>query len=564
MKSFKIYCLALIALVVLPASAQDEDFQLMRWHGGTVSADIQLGFNFAGAGIGNGTFGGVLSPRVTSGAASLFSNPAELGLLRQRQVTFGSKFALGTGTLGLQGSSLLPPEDIAKNTDDFLSDLSFPEGGTPIYTEANDIGAAQVGQLSSFALALPVHKRLTLAMGLHYPLDLSLGLRVSGLEAFLDAAQESGDQTIGINMLMNVNAALDLNLRMNTLSFGAGGQLLNGGFGSLSAGVSMNRYLVSHALGASVNPEAGIVLSGSQEYFFNDAGDPNLNAATNETNAFYWRAKGHYTDSAWGMRAGLVYTLPLRGWSLSVAYNKMPAFELADAQAFAEGYLPSFIDTDAIGEEDENGEARDVLLLDAFNLAKPNLTQATDDSLGQVLGFQMPSTLTAGLDVGLGPHTLALNYIHYLNGFSYEGVYGKPGADLADNTFALRKEFTSGVRFGLDFKFPDRLRGGAWALVPIRLLFLDIDGLLLQALGKHTGYKNPHYRFGGGLSIGPASLEGRLASLDDDLGAALDGPLPGGFSLGRQYTVFNDLDVGVMVFSVPDMLFRVSMAYNFR
>ncbi len=561
--------LLLCSVLALPVLAQDEDddFSLLRFNGGTVQADIQLGINFAGVGVGSGTVGGVISPRMTSGAASLFTNPAELGLLRHRHATFGTKFALGTRSLGLDGNSFLSEDQIASDTDELLEEFNFPANGSAIYTDASDIRAGQVGRLSSFALAMPLHERVVLGFGLHYPLDVGMDFRVSGIETLIDAAQESGDQTIAINILTNVNTALAIDLDMTALSFGVGGTVYEGDLGRVTTGFSLNRYTVTNSLTAALNLEGMVVLSGSQEYFFNDPNDPNLNP--DETNAFFWEARGNFTDDAWGVRAGLVYELPMRGWSLSLAYNGYPTFELNDPNAFSRGFLPAFIDTDAIGEEDENGEELDPILIEEISLAKPNLTAPTSDSLGQTLTFQYPSSITAGLDVGLGPHTFALNYIAYLNGFTYEGVYGQLSEDLTDNTFKVGKDLSSGIRVGFDLKFPDQLRGGAFALIPVRLLFLDIDGLLLQAFGKYTRYSNPRYRLGGTLGFGPSTVEGRLASqCDDDVDVSLcdilDSPLPGSFSLGRQYTIFDNLDVGVMVFSFPDMLFRVSMGYTFR
>jgi hypothetical protein len=95
-------------------------------------------------------------------------------------------------------------------------------------------------------------------------------------------------------------------------------------------------------------------------------------------------------------------------------------------------------------------------------------------------------------------------------------------------------------------------------LLPLRLLFLDVDGLLFQAMGRYSGYRNPHYRLGGGLQQGTL-LVGRLAA---DARPATQ-VLPTGFSMGRQYTLFNGLDVGVMLFGVPDMAFRMSLGYSF-
>ena len=95
--------------------------------------------------------------------------------------------------------------------------------------------------------------------------------------------------------------------------------------------------------------------------------------------------------------------------------------------------------------------------------------------------------------------------------------------------------------------------------LPIRLLFLDIDGLLFQTFRGVTGYKNSHYRFGTSFMLG----DGIVTVNNDSLLDILDLPLPRSFSMGRQYTIFDHLDVGVTVLAFPDFMLKYSFGVRF-
>jgi hypothetical protein len=122
----------------------------------------------------------------------------------------------------------------------------------------------------------------------------------------------------------------------------------------------------------------------------------------------------------------------------------------------------------------------------------------------------------------------------------------------------IGKTAQHGFGFGLDFKMKDKLGGWNYLLIPVRLLFLDIDGLLMQAFRPYTGYTNPRYRIGASVMTGSEIASGEFSNLD----SALALPLPMGISMGRTYRVFNAADVGFTVFGFPDLLFRFSLGLS--
>lgn len=544
--------LAVLFVGMIPAVAagQSDDFTLTSFRGGELEANIQLGLNLAGVGTGSGTFGGVLSARVNDGASGLFSNPANLGGLSAPQWTFGSRAGLGTNTLGLDGTDIFSPSDVQTETDDVLNELSYPENQSPTYTTVQDIDLGLQNQLSSFAAAFPVTDRLTLGMGLRRTVDFRFRTRASGIETQFEADQETGGQTINIDFLTRLHGSANARINITSLNFGAGGRLFDNEYGRLSLGAALNRHYATHQVRVDVQPQSMILLNKSQEFFFNKSDDPNL--TQDETNRFFWKAKANYEDRAWSVRGGLQYQLPFEWLTFSAAYSAAPDLRMTDSNAFSRRYLPKFVDlTPPEGEDRVN--------VDDLSLAKPNLTTAAQDSLGTSLNLNLPSTLVLGLDFGLGKHTFSVNYMQYFGEFSYRGLYSRDGN--GDNPFQLGKDPTYGLRYGMNFTFPNKLEGAAWALLPIRLLYLDIDGLLFQAFRQHTEYRNPQYRIGGGVMFGDEITDEDRSS---GVRNALSGPLPTGFALGREYTVFRSVNVGVMLLGFPDTAFRFGLAYTLR
>ncbi|MEL0011664.1 MAG: hypothetical protein VW868_09010, partial [Bacteroidota bacterium] len=95
---------------------------------------------------------------------------------------------------------------------------------------------------------------------------------------------------------------------------------------------------------------------------------------------------------------------------------------------------------------------------------------------------------------------------------------------------------------------------------PLRLLLFDIDGMLFQAFGDFSGFTNSHIRFGGKMMTG-IGIDTREDV--DGYGDMLGNVLPQSFSLGRQYTIFEHVDVGVTVLAIPDMFLKYSIGVSF-
>lgn len=546
--------LAITLIAVIPgvtfAQSSSDDFSITTFRGGEVEANLRMGLNLAGVGIGSGTFGGVLSGRVSDGASGLFSNPANLGKVTAPQWAFDTRLGLGTSNFGVDGTSLIPPSDVRSETDEVLEELSFPENRSPTYPTVKDIDLGLQSQLSSFAVTLPLQDRFSVGLGLRRTVDFDLRTRASGIEAQLEADQESGGQTISIDFLTQMYGSLDAKVDITSLSFGTGGYVFNNEYGRLSLGLALNRHYATHELKIDVQPQAMIILNGSEEFFFNQSGDPNL--AEDETNRFFWKANANYEDKAWGYRSGIHYQLPFEWLTLSALYTAAPDFKMRDPDASSRRFLPRFVDLTP-------PEGEDRVSIDDLSLAKPNLTSPAQDSLGRSLSLSLPSSLTIGMDLGLGEHTVTLNYVQYFGEISYEGIYSDN--ENKTDSFVIGKDLKYGVKYGMNFTFPDQLKGADWALIPIRLLYLDIDGLLFQAFRGKTKYRNPQYRIGGGVMFGDELTDKDRGSGLRDI---LDAPLPRGFALGRQYTIYNEIDVGVMLLGFPDTALRFGFSYTFQ
>jgi len=116
----------------------------------------------------------------------------------------------------------------------------------------------------------------------------------------------------------------------------------------------------------------------------------------------------------------------------------------------------------------------------------------------------------------------------------------------------------------MDVKLADKVKGASWLLLPLRMFpFFDFDGMIFQLLGNYTKYSNPHYRFEGGLVTGDGIVEG-IAKAEDrkSMKKALDSVFPTGIAISREYTIYDKLHVGVMVFGFPDFAMRYGIAWE--
>lgn len=550
----------IILFTAVPILAQNNDTPDMNyWIGGKMKFNYSFNLNTTGAGAGSGTFGGVISPSLRNGAASLFSNPAELGLMNYKEIIIDTKPPFSPTYFGLTKDDIIPADEIKSQTDEILEDTAtfiFNPSNLRRDTEVEEADILHTGGFSSFALGIPVYDKFTAALGLTYPVDLDLKMLVAGINTSLTTEKRVGNNTTEIDMLLRTNVNMDMSVKMNHLSFGLGYSFFDyEDERQLSAGFSVNRYSARTNVNNLIFTDGMMVLNSSNEYYFNDPNDPNLDFEDGETNKLFWHYKGNYQAAEWGFKFGLYYNPGkisdvLKNLRFSFVYDNVPEITLTDEDAFSESYQPKFMTGKFTGEDDE---ALDIVV-DSIDLAKPNLTVSTYNDFSSTVNLNMASSLNLGMDVQLGEHLLAYNFTKYFGETSY-------GFDK----YRLGFKPNFGVRFGLDLKFPDDLNdNGGWSLVliPYRLLFLDIDGIILQIFKKSTQYSNPHYRVGGGWMFGDAVVNGLEPDQQTDLEDALSMGLPTGFTLGREYTILNNIRIGVMVFSYPDFLLRYSVSYR--
>lgn len=551
------YTLLLVLLMVgvsFPVVAQEEETEpseLLLFRGGNVDLNLTLNLNTLGGSIGTGGMGSLISKRVDNGALNVNSNPALLGYMRKGSITFDNRLPFNSNMNASLNSELLSSinENIATTVDETFDDeaawTKFPN--TYIRpTEVSNLNSGFNSSLISGSFAAPIYDRLTIAGAFSYPTAIDLRMNLTGLSTKLAQEQGTDDVAIRFDVLMNVNLITQMQFHVSSLSAGLGYQILDGKQ-KLAVGATITRYNLTSVRRLEADLSGLVVVGGADERFFNDPSDPNLNYDQGETNQFLMNAYGEYEDDQLGMRLGLNYE-PFHWVNFSLVYNMMPNFSLVGQNTTASAFLPVFVVGD--GNDILSGNAE--VALDSLKANKPNLTTERDISDIVADGeLNLPSSLTFGTDLAMGRHTFVLNASSYFSEFSVAHANSKIGKDL-----------NLGVGFGFDFKTRDQFgsRGWAWEFleVPIRLATLDIDGLLFKAFGKWTNYSNSYYRFGGNVLLG----DGIDTRAENPLQETLGLPLPQSFAIGRQYTIFDRLDVGVSFLSVPDLVFKYTFAIH--
>ncbi len=554
-KNFTIILIAGLTFFQTVIAQEADDTPVMQyWSGGFGKINLGLDLNLTGAGGGSGTFGGVYSPGLNNGASNLFLNPAALSRLESSNVFFDMKMGISNNTFGLGKDDLVSPETIQEETDSFFDDTDafiVDNATSKKYTEFSDVEFSQPGGFSSFGLAFPVNDNFKLGIGYLSVLDISFNMLMNGVNTGLKATKTVGGNNTDIDIILSNNIISEFRLKMHQFSFGGSFEIVNKNNSKIALGFTASNYYLNNKIYLDSFNQGMIVLNNSSEYYFNDPNDPNLRFDQGETNQMFFRSGANFTDNKWAIQIGAYFEPAgnnsfLSNFRFSFVLDVKPNFNIRDKNAFSESYQPKFLTGSPLGEDDD---ALDIII-DSLDLAKPNSTVPTDNVFSDSLLVEFPSSLLIGLDAQLGKHILAINFVKYFGEYSFK---------YAD--YYLGYKPSAGLRIGFDLNMPDKLDGWAWAFVPVRLLFLDIDGLILQAFNKHTGYKNPHYRIGGGLMFGSPVVEGFEDS--EDLKNSLDTPLPVGFSLGRQYTILENINVGAMVFGYPDLALRFSFGYNF-
>ncbi|MBO6535497.1 MAG: hypothetical protein JJ966_04700 [Balneolaceae bacterium] len=546
----------LIVLSVLPLAgwAQEEENEdaneLHVFRGGYMDVNFGLNVNTVGSSLGSGSMGGVISSRVSNGALSVNLNPAHLTNLKKGYLAIDTRLGLGTNYISSVNKELLKTVNEELDTavnDEFSNEASwttFPE----TYIKPTEMRSLDVGfddEIASIAFAAPISDNFTLAGAYTYPVSVNLDFGVTGLSAKLAQEQGTDEVAIRFDVLMNISLLTQMNFRMSSLSLGGGAKIFDTRRKKLSVGATVTRYELTNTRNLQADLSGLVVVGGADERYFNDPNDPNLNRDLGESNSFFMNAYGEFAATEYGTRLGLYYNLDDE-FNLSIVYNQMPTFQMRGTNKVASAFLPVFL----VGTGDEVLSGDIEVALDSLQANKPNLTTERDiSSLVSDGELQIPSSLLLGIDFGLGKHTMAFNYSRYFGDLSFK-----------HGSTTIGKAATHGLGLGFDFRMRDRWVSPAQILtLPVRLLFLDIDGLIFQSLGRFTGYKNSHYRIGGNVIIGEGIATNDNESLRNNLG----NPLPQSFSMGRQYTIFGNLDVGVTVLAVPDLMLKYSVGIRF-
>ncbi len=540
-----------VQLVQAQETTEGEDAsEIHLFRGGYMNLGFGLNLNTVGSSLGSGSMGGLISSRVANNSRNVNLNPALLGYMKTAHLSFSSRLGIGSNMNSSLNSSLLSTvnDEISSATiDEFNNTESwtkFPE--TYIKpTEVRNLDVGFTDNISSISFAAPIYDRLVIAGAYTYPTTIDFNLGVTGMAAKLAQEQGTDEVSIRFDVLMNISLLTQMSFQVNALS---------GGFGysffeedakqKLALGATFTRYQVNNTRSLLADLSGMVVVGGADERYFNNPSDPNLNYENGESNAFYMNANGSYQATEYGYKIGLNYS-PLPVVNFSVVYDNVPDFKLEGSDVVSEAYLPVFIvgsGSDILGGDIE-------IALDSLQANKPNLTTFRDISdITDNGSLKMPSSIKLGVDLSMGRHTAVLNYTSYLSEFSF--THG-------GNT--IGKDLQHGIGVGFDFQLKDRLNHWSQIFgIPVRLLFLDIDGYLFQIFGKYTGYKDSHYRFGGNVLLGEG-IDFSDESRKDLLGA----PLPQSFSMGRQYTIFENFEVGVSVLAIPDLMLKYSVGVKF-
>ena len=542
-----------------PLYAQDgteeddaEPSELHLFRGGYMDVNFGLNLNTIGGSLGSSGMGGLLSTKVYNGALNVNLNPAMLAFNTSGYAVFDSRIGLGTNmNAGLNKRILnsLNASFDSSITDTFSDEdtwIQFPE----TYIQPTKMRNLDVGftpNIGLMAYSMPITEELTLAASYNYPLSMNLDMGLTGISAKLAQEQGTDEVAIRFDVLMNISLLMQMQLQMSNLTVGGGYTLVDTPAKKIAAGLSISRYQVDNIRRLQADLSGMVVVGGADERYFNNPNDPNLNNELGEINTFSMNAYANYRSVGYGYTLGFVYQT-YQGINASIVYNNRPNFELiAEDGAYANAYLPIFI----TGSGDELLQGDIGVALDSLQANKPNLT--TERNIGSLVSngsLNLPSSFGVGLDYMLGLHTFVFNYTLYNGELSY-----KHGSNT------IGKQSRHGIGFGMNIRLEDRFGSFAsYATIPLRLLLIDIDGILFQAFGNATDYSNSYLRFGGSMMTGIGiDTREEVDGYEELLGQTL----PKSFSLGRQYRIFDQVDVGVTVLAIPDLLVKYSVGIRF-
>lgn len=496
-----------------------EDIRMAYFRGGAYDIRFVMESTLFG-GIGGRSAGlnGILTS-IRPDATGAIRHPAALAGLRHRQlytevlppvIINPANFADVDGTV----------ED---ELDENLKDYEIPKGKLE-YPELN-INVGQAAALGSGGAILPL-RRGTLGLALYHPVGLELDVVGSGFGTLIETSKKIGDNTTLVNFAAQMNAGVNLNV--GSTAFAASYGLPLSSKLTLGAGVEWMKTKV--ALYSLLRVDGIMLLrqegaTQGQEYVFNDPFDGSIRFEDGEQNDLNQWAEGEFRGTGWSWRVSTAFQVT-PGWSLDLAYQRAPKLRMKGHYNFVQNLVPALNAEALFGDSDD-----DIFDVTNLNLAKPTLTKRFENPHDDELQLDLPSSITVGTCVSWGRSLFALNAVFYSGELSYQFAGYKQGIKPSQ-----------GARFATELPFP-------W--------FLSPETILLKIFG---GNPRPAIQLGMGIMKGSEIKEGfgYQRSANDRTNPSIIVP---SFSLGKSFRVIEGVEAGVLLFSVPATVLKVSFDY---
>lgn len=428
--------------VVLQAQT-DSDHPLASLAVSRLNVKFTLSGSLLGLGSGGSVAGrSVAWPQVDASALSW--NPAALGLLEKRNLVLD--WVPGVAQNLNQLNSLYDIQaEVETQMDNAMVDYGTAES-TVGYPTLEPV-AGMRADVAGFGLAIPftvMGRRMGAGFGYATPLRLNLDLHGTGIDALIDSEQEIEGSTRRIRMRTRANLVSSLDVAVNQVMLGFGGELVNG----LTLGVTANRYNIQ-AVGRMAANIDGIIEMSGNEYAFNDPNDPNIDFAGGETNALNQSLSARFSGSGWGVKIGVLKQVT-ESFQMGFTVDLPPEIRSTGTLNSITHEIP-FIKLDEAGED--GGDVEDLIDPTSINLAQLTRTERREKEELHRLNINLPRAYNLGMVLGRSGFKLALRVTGYSGQLGYDLV-GEDRRGL---------QFKYGGGLTLDFKY--FFIGGSVAMV---------------------------------------------------------------------------------------------------
>ena len=121
--------------------------------------------------------------------------------------------------------------------------------------------------------------------------------------------------------------------------------------------------------------------------------------------------------------------------------------------------------------------------------------------------------------------------VRYWGRLGLEGEYGRENGVI--QPFRLSARPTWGLRTALDLAGRRDEGGLGWWALPIRIIMLDLDGLVFSMMDDAVQYRDVRYRVAAGFTWGHNASAGVGSSTEDTVRSLMGARYPLSLSLGR-------------------------------